>query len=89
MPDTTTPPPNGEPEEASNEQPAPADAAAADDAAADDATADVPVFANRAERRAKGKGKSSAQPQSPGKGQYPGGRGSVQSQRQWGNRRTG
>jgi hypothetical protein len=79
MPDTTTPP-NGEPDEASDDQSAPAD----------DAAPDVPVFANRAERRAKGKGKGkSAQSQPPGKGQYPGGRGSVQTQRQWGNRRTG
>ncbi len=78
MPDTATPP-NGEPDEASDDRSTPADEAAPD----------APVFANRAERRAKGKGKSSAQPQPPGKGQYPGGRGSVQSQRQWGNRRTG
>ncbi|GAA4671798.1 hypothetical protein [Phytohabitans rumicis] len=78
MPDTATPP-NGEPDEATDDQSAPAD----------DAAPDVPVFANRAERRAKGKGKSSAQAQLPGKGTYPGGRGSVQAQRQWGNRRTG
>lgn len=78
MPDTATPS-NGEPDEAADAQPAPAD----------DAAPDAPVFANRAERRAKGKGKSSAQPQPPGKGKYPGGRGSVQSPRQWGNRRTG
>jgi len=77
MPDTT-PPPNGEPDEASDAQSTPAE----------DAEPDAPVFANRAERRAKGKGKS-AQPQSPGKGQYPGSRGSVQTQRQYGNRRTG
>jgi hypothetical protein len=79
MPDTATPP-NGEPDEVSDDQSAPADEAAPD----------VPVFANRAERRAKGKGKSSALPQPPGKGgQFPGGRGTVQSQRQYGNRRTG
>ncbi|MFC0527328.1 hypothetical protein [Phytohabitans kaempferiae] len=77
MPDNTTSP-SGEPDEASDAQSTPAD----------DAASDVPVFANRAERRAKGKGKSSAQPP-PGKGQYPGGRGSFQAQRQWGNRRTG
>lgn len=78
MPDTATPP-NGEPDEASDGQSAPAD----------DAAPDEPVFANRAERRAKGKRKSSTQSQPPGKGQYPGGRGSVQTPRQWGNRRTG
>jgi hypothetical protein len=78
MPDTATPP-NGEPDEASDAQSAPAD----------DAAPDLPVFANRAERRAKGKGKPSAPSQPPGKGQHPGGRGSVQTPRQWGNRRTG
>jgi hypothetical protein len=44
------------------------------------------VYANRAARRAKGK---VASPQPFGKGQHPGGRGSVQSPRQWGNRRSG
>lgn len=44
------------------------------------------VHANRAARRAKGKGTS---PQPHGKGQHFGGRGSVQSPRQWGNRRSG
>lgn len=78
MPDNATPP-NGEPDAASEDQAAPVD----------DAAPDVPVFANRAERRAKGKGRSSTQSQPPGKGQYPGGRPSVQTQRQWGNRRTG
>ena len=77
MPDTARPP-NGEPDEASDDQSAPTD----------DAALDTPVFANRAERRAKGKGKPAAQSQPEGKGQYPG-RGSVQTQRQWGNRRTG
>ncbi|MGN9911091.1 hypothetical protein ACTMTJ_26390 [Phytohabitans sp. LJ34] len=72
MPETATPP-DGEPDEASG---------------AGEETPDVPVFANRAERRAKGKGKS-AQPQSQRQGGYPGGRDSVQSQRRWGNRRTG
>jgi hypothetical protein len=42
--------------------------------------------ANRAARRAKGK---VASPQPHGKGQHFGGRGSVQSPRQWGNRRSG
>ena len=78
MPDTTTPP-TGEADDASDDRSAPAD----------DAAPDIPVFANRAERRAKGKGKSSAQSQPPGKGQYPGGRGPVLGQRQWSNRRTG
>ncbi|MEH1166934.1 hypothetical protein V6V47_16265 [Micromonospora sp. CPCC 205539] len=42
--------------------------------------------ANRAARRAKGK---VASPQPHGKGQHFGGRGSVQSPRQYGNRRSG
>lgn len=78
MPDTEMPS-NGDPQEASEDQSAPND----------DAAADVPVFANRAERRAKGKSKPSAQSQLPGKGQYPGSRGPVQTQRQWSNRRSG
>jgi hypothetical protein len=78
MPDTATPP-SGEPAEASDDRSAPAEDAAPDDA----------VFANRAERRAKGKGKSSGQSQPPGKGQFSGGRGPVQGQRQWSNRRSG
>jgi hypothetical protein len=44
-------------------------------------------FANRAARRAKGK--SGARPQVFAKGQAPMGRGSVQSPRQYGNRRSG
>lgn len=44
------------------------------------------VGANRAARRGKGK---VASPQPYGKGQRLGGRGSVQSPRQWGNRRSG
>ncbi|RAO03285.1 hypothetical protein GUI43_00116 [Micromonospora noduli] len=44
------------------------------------------VPANRAARRAKGK---VASPQPHGKGQHLGGRGSVQSPRQYGNRRSG
>jgi hypothetical protein len=43
-------------------------------------------YANRAARRAKGK---VASPQPYGTSQRPGGRGSVQSLRQWGNRRSG
>ena len=45
------------------------------------------VFANRAARRAKGKG--GAKPEVVGKAQRPVGRGSVQSPRQYGNRRSG
>ena len=45
------------------------------------------VYANRAARRARGKG--AAQPQPYGKSQHPGARGSVQGPRQWGNRRSG
>ncbi|MGN9809472.1 hypothetical protein ACTMSW_08945 [Micromonospora sp. BQ11] len=44
------------------------------------------VYPNRAARRAKGK---VASPQPSGKGQRFGGRGSVESPRQWGNRRSG
>ncbi len=78
MPDPTTPP-TGESEETPGEQPAPAEPG----------EEETPGFANRAERRARGKGKSSAQAQPQGKGRFPGGRGSVQTPRQWGNRRTG
>lgn len=46
------------------------------------------VFANRAERRAKGK-KATPQTEVFAKGQRPVGRGSVQSPRQYGNRRSG
>jgi len=52
-----------------------------------DAGQEPEVFANRAARRAKGK--SSAKPEVPSKGQRPVGRGSVQSPRQYGNRRSG
>jgi hypothetical protein len=61
-----------------------------ENAKTEEGEAEQPVFANRAERRAKGKGKASPHAQSQGKGgHYPGGRGSVQSPRQYGNRRTG
>ncbi|MEU7908745.1 hypothetical protein [Actinoplanes sp. NPDC049118] len=46
------------------------------------------VFVNRAARRAKGK-KGGSGPESFGKSQSPVGRGSVQSPRQYGNRRSG
>lgn len=49
-------------------------------------TGDPAVYPNRAARRAKGK---VASPQPSGKGQRLGGRGSVESPRQWGNRRSG
>jgi hypothetical protein len=45
-------------------------------------------FVNRAARRAKGK-KSGSGPETFAKGQSPVGRGSVQSPRQYGNRRSG
>ncbi|MCM4082724.1 hypothetical protein [Paractinoplanes hotanensis] len=45
------------------------------------------AFTNRAARRAKGK--STAKPEVFSKGQRPAGRGSVQSPRQYGNRRSG
>lgn len=76
--------PRGEPDESASAQ-----SPSAQSASAEEVTPDVPVIANRAERRAKGKGKPAAQPQSRGKGGYPGGRGSVQSPRQYGNRRSG
>ena len=48
------------------------------------------VFANRAERRAKGKkGSGTGGSEVFSKGQQPVGRGSVQSPRQYGNRRSG
>lgn len=78
MPDAATPP-TGEPEEVAQES-----------ASTDDAAPDAPVFANRAERRARGKGKSSVRSEPQGRGPYyQGGRGSVQTPRQWGNRRSG
>ncbi len=49
---------------------------------------ETPAFANRAERRAKGK-KAGGPAQVFAKGQSPAGRGAVQSPRQYGNRRTG
>ncbi|MGC4868524.1 hypothetical protein ACLQ3B_24165 [Micromonospora sp. DT53] len=70
-------------------EPEPVHAAHAEDAdtptTADTDEASVPT--NRAARRAKGKKVASPQPH--GKGQHLGGRGSVQSPRQWGNRRSG
>jgi hypothetical protein len=78
MPDTSKPP-TGEPDEAPQDEPA----------SADSAEPDAPAFANRAERRARGKGKPAAQAQSSEKGRTPGGRGTVQTPRLWGNRRTG
>ncbi|MET7669252.1 hypothetical protein [Micromonospora luteifusca] len=68
-----------EPEPVQDDQAADADASTT-------AETDQPVPANRAARRAKGKVTS---PQPFGKGQHLGGRGSVQSPRQWGNRRSG
>ena len=62
------------------------DHAADADASTTGETDQPAVPANRAARRAKGKGTS---PQPFGKGQHFGGRGSVQSPRQFGNRRTG
>ena len=63
--------------------------------AGSDATAGEPVeqepevFANRAERRAKGKKGPGGGGEVFSKGQQPVGRGSVQSPRQYGNRRSG
>jgi len=56
--------------------------------ATDGADPDEPAeYANRAARRAKGK--TSSQPQPHGTSERQGGRGSVQSPRQWGTRRSG
>ncbi|WP_410812183.1 hypothetical protein [Micromonospora sp. 067-2] len=63
-----------------------ADADTSTEAEAETETDQPAVHANRAARRAKGK---VASPQPHGKGQHLGGRGSVQSPRQWGNRRSG
>jgi hypothetical protein len=53
-----------------------------------DSEGEEPVaFMNRAARRAKGKAAPNPQPQ--GRGLRAGGRGSVESPRQWGNRRSG
>jgi len=50
-----------------------------------------PVFLNRAERRAKAKGKGggTGKVQNSAREPLPGGRGSVQSPRQYGTRRSG
>jgi hypothetical protein len=57
------------------------------DVPAEDAEQEPEQFANRAARRAKGK--SAGKPEVFAKGQAPMGRGSVQSPRQYGNRRSG
>jgi hypothetical protein len=72
-------PPAGEPDEV-------------EDQSAPEADAEEPAFANRAERRAhaRGKGKGAGHGHDHGKGGHlPGGRGSVQSPRQYGTRRSG
>jgi hypothetical protein len=48
-----------------------------------------PEFANRAERRAKGKGKSAQSQHAHGKGPVAGSHGPVQARRNYGTRRTG
>jgi hypothetical protein len=65
-----------------------ADDGAAENAAGDSAEQEPEAFANRAERRAKGK-KPSQGGEVFSKGQQPVGRGSVQSPRQYGTRRSG
>ncbi|MCG5468974.1 hypothetical protein LADH09A_002875 [Micromonospora sp. LAH09] len=72
-----------EPEPVEDAQAADADTPTTDETDEADETA---APSNRAARRAKGK---VASPQPHGKGQHFGGRGSVQSPRQWGNRRSG
>jgi hypothetical protein len=57
-------------------------------AAAESSETEEPAgYANRAARRARGKG--AAQPQPQDKGSHFGRRGAVQGPRQWGNRRSG
>jgi hypothetical protein len=63
------------------------DQAQSDQAQSDQAQSDQPEFVNRAARRAKGK--AGGKPQAFEKGQAPAGRGSVQSPRQYGTRRSG
>jgi hypothetical protein len=65
-----------------------ADNSPADTAAGESAEQEPEVYANRAERRAKGK-KTSRGGEVFSKGQQPAGRGSVQSPRQYGTRRSG
>ncbi|MET0496251.1 MAG: hypothetical protein ABW000_24255 [Actinoplanes sp.] len=62
------------------------ESSAASDAPAEEEPAVEEEFTNRAARRAKGK---TAKPQVFTKGQAPVGRGSVQSPRQYGTRRSG
>jgi hypothetical protein len=62
-------------------------AAVAAEAEGDEATEEAAVPLNRAERRAKGKGSSSAQPTSRGK--VVGGKGPASTHRMWANRRSG
>ncbi|SCL36916.1 hypothetical protein GA0074692_4491 [Micromonospora pallida] len=62
------------------------DAATPTTAETETETDEPAVYENRAARRGKGK---VASPQHHGKGQRLDGRGSVQSPRQWGNRRSG
>ena len=65
-----------------------ADASATESAAGEPAEREPEVFANRAERRAKGK-KTFRGGEVFSKGQQPVGRGTVQSPRQYGTRRSG
>jgi hypothetical protein len=75
-----------EPEPAQDDPAVAADTSAAAETETETETDSPAVPANRAARRAKGKVVS---PQPHGKGQHLGGRGSVQSPRQYGNRRSG
>jgi hypothetical protein len=62
---------------------------ARDQPGAEEPEAEEPVFANRAERRAKGKGKSTPHQHTEGKGPVGGSHGPVQARRNYGSRRTG
>ena len=65
-----------------------AEKAADENGAGEPAEQEAEVFANRAERRAKGK-KATRGGEVFSKGQQPVGRGTVQSPRQYGTRRSG
>jgi hypothetical protein len=87
MPKRSAPKPEDTTPEDPMPEPAEAAAAEAAEPATEEPATDEPVFANRAERRAHGKGKP-AQPPAQ-KGHYPHGQGSRQGPRMWGNRRSG
>jgi hypothetical protein len=84
--ESTDPAPRPARKRAAASPPAPAAPTPDDQADADEAEEFVPT--NRAERRAKGRGKSVAQVPG-GRGKVSGGHGPSHTQRNWANRRTG